>query len=255
MTFFPKRESHPTEGPLFQQADLRNSIYNELNGDLTGRCDNALDLAAFVTLHAVTVLLDRASHPDLEVFQIFEEALGILVGTTSLTAKDYMRVTLTVKTKQTEKMTSALKEFRMQSYYKIHEDSDSEDADNSSEAIKKRHKRELERAERQNRENTSAVLELRDMEDELHSLNNLFTEQQDAIKEMKKSYEGPGLQSFTECGREYLKEALRRLEEYEKQTHDMLGRVDATRKDVRIPFFYPSLPISLLLFLFHRLLW
>lgn len=78
-TFFPKRESRPSEGALFQQADLRNSIYNELNGDLTGRCENALDLAAFVALHAVTVLLDRSSHPDLEIFRIFEEAIGILV--------------------------------------------------------------------------------------------------------------------------------------------------------------------------------
>lgn len=65
---------------MFQQADLRNSIYNELNGDLTGRCENALDLAAFVVLHAVTVLLDRSSHPDLEVFRIFEEAIGMLVN-------------------------------------------------------------------------------------------------------------------------------------------------------------------------------
>ena len=64
---------------MFQQADLRNSIYNELNGDLTGRCENALDLAAFVVLHAVTVLLDRTSHPDLQIFRIFEEAIGILV--------------------------------------------------------------------------------------------------------------------------------------------------------------------------------
>lgn len=64
---------------MFQQADLRNSVYNELNGDLTGRCENALDLAAFITLHAVTVLLDRSSHPDLEVFRIFEEAIGMLV--------------------------------------------------------------------------------------------------------------------------------------------------------------------------------
>lgn len=79
MTFFPKRESHPMEGPLFQQVDLRNSIYNELNGDLSGRCENALDLAAFTVLHAITVMLDRTSHPDLEVFRIFEEALGILV--------------------------------------------------------------------------------------------------------------------------------------------------------------------------------
>lgn len=80
-TFFPKRESDPREGTLFQQADLRNSIYNELNGDLTGRTENALDLAAFVVFHAVTVLLDRSSHPDLEIFRIFEEAIGLLVGT------------------------------------------------------------------------------------------------------------------------------------------------------------------------------
>lgn len=79
-TFFPKRESRPSEGPLFQQADLRNSVYNELNGDLTGRCENALDLAAFVALHAVTVLLDRSSHPDLEIFRIFDEAIGMLVS-------------------------------------------------------------------------------------------------------------------------------------------------------------------------------
>ncbi|KAI1266432.1 hypothetical protein F5Y18DRAFT_358399 [Xylariaceae sp. FL1019] len=210
MTFFPKRESHPTEGPLFQQADLRNSIYNELNGDLTGRCDNALDLAAFVTLHAVTVLMDRTSHPDLEVFRIFEEALGIL----------------------TERMTSSLKRFRMQSYRKIHEDSDSDDPDdNSAKRIKKRHQRELERAERENRENTSAVLELRDLEDELHTLLNLFSEQQEAIGTMKRCYEKSELQGFTERGRAFLVEALKRLDEYSKQAHDMLERVDATRRD------------------------
>lgn len=80
VTFFPKRESSPKEGNLFQQADLRNSVYNELNGDLTGHTENALDLAAFIVLHAVTVLLNRSSHPDLEVFRIFEEAIGMLVS-------------------------------------------------------------------------------------------------------------------------------------------------------------------------------
>ena len=65
---------------MFQQADLRNSVYNELNGDLTGRTENALDLAAFIVLHAVTVLIDRSSHPDLDIFRIFEEAIGILVS-------------------------------------------------------------------------------------------------------------------------------------------------------------------------------
>ncbi|KAI5918852.1 hypothetical protein F4810DRAFT_690263 [Camillea tinctor] len=210
VTFFPKRESHPTEGPLFQQADLRNSVYNELNGDLTGRCDNALDLAAFVTLHAITILLDRTSHPDLEIFRLFEEALGIL----------------------TERMTSSLKRFRMQTYKdKIHDDSSSDSDDNRSESIKKRHRQELEKAEQENRENTSAVLELRDMEDELLTLKNLFSEQEKTVKAMNESYEKPELQASTECGRAFLKEALDRLEDYQKQTQGMLDRVDSTRKD------------------------
>ncbi|KAI0849164.1 hypothetical protein F5Y00DRAFT_236704 [Daldinia vernicosa] len=210
-TFFPKRESYPTEGPLFQQADLRNSVYNELNGDLSGRCENALDLAAFITLHAVTVLLDRTSHPDLEIFRIFEEAIGIL----------------------TEKMTSSLKRFRMQTFRdRILEDSDSDEPeDNRSESIKQRHRRELEQSERENRENTSALLELRDMDDELNTMMNLFSEQEAAIKTMKESYERPELLSFTENGRGFLEEALKRLQEYQKQVHDMIKRVDNTKKD------------------------
>lgn len=81
VTFFPKREGDPIEGPLFQQADLRDSIFNEVNVDLTRQCENALDLAALSVLHAVTVLLDRSSHEDLEVFRIFEEAISVLVRT------------------------------------------------------------------------------------------------------------------------------------------------------------------------------
>ncbi|KAI1391630.1 uncharacterized protein F4822DRAFT_427486 [Hypoxylon trugodes] len=209
-TFFPKRESHPTEGPLFQQADLRNSIYNELNGDLSGRCDNALDLAAFVTLHAVTVLLDRTSHPDLDIFRIFEEALGIL----------------------TERMTSSLKRFRMQTFVDKMDDSDSEDFEASrTETIKQRHKRELERAEHENRENTSVLLELRDMEDELGTMKNLFSEQESTITLMKENYEKPELQQYTENGRGFLEEALRRLQEYQKQVNEMIDRVDNTKKD------------------------
>lgn len=102
-TFFPKRESRPSEGALFQQADLRNSIYNELNGDLTGRCENALDLAAFVALHAVTVLLDRSSHPDLEVFRIFEEAIGMLVCTQTNPPPPFSREKMKKKTKKKAK--------------------------------------------------------------------------------------------------------------------------------------------------------
>ncbi|KAK9783602.1 putative DUF676 domain-containing protein [Seiridium cardinale] len=211
-TFFPKRESPPTEGPMFQQADLRNSVYNELNGDLTGRCENALDLAAFVALHAVTVLLDRTSHPDLEVFRIFEEAIGIL----------------------TERMTSALKRFRMQTFRDTIHDSDSSDSefdDYRSESIKKRHKRELEQAERENRENTSALLELRDMDDELKTLRNLFSEQTLVIKTMRDLYNKEELREYAQNGRRFLDEALSRLGGYEKQVEDMTTRIAATRTD------------------------
>lgn len=214
-TFFPKRESRPSEGALFQQADLRNSIYNELNGDLTGRCENALDLAAFVALHAVTVLLDRSSHPDLEVFRIFEEAIGML----------------------TERMTWNLKKFRMQTFKGVGADSDGEDPeDNSAKSIKKRHKREIERAERENRENTSALLELRDMEDELKTLYKLFETQTAMLVKMLDIYLSDSLKDVTHNGQGYLQEALGRLDEYKSQTTEMLDRVAATRGDVSVVF-------------------
>ncbi|KAK3316339.1 hypothetical protein B0H66DRAFT_604635 [Apodospora peruviana] len=202
-TFFSKRESNPKEGTLFQQADLRNSVYNELNGDLTGRTENALDLAAFVALHAVTVFLDKASHPDLDIFPIFEEAIGLLA----------------------ERMTSNMKEFRTQSFGSLTDD------EGSITSIKKRHKRQLEAAERENRENTSALLELRDMEDELGTLQKLFKTQKQVIQDMKRIYERDEIRYLTVNGPGYLEEALKALKGYQQQATDMEKRVETTRKD------------------------
>ncbi|KAK5652790.1 hypothetical protein OQA88_9646 [Cercophora sp. LCS_1] len=212
-TFFPKRESDPREGTLFQQADLRNSIYNELNGDLTGRTENALDLAAFVVFHAVTVLLDKSSHPDLEIFRIFEEAIGLLA----------------------ERLTQNMKHFRLQTFKGDNSGDESESDDeldqNNPASIKKRHKRELERAERENRENTSALLELRDMEDEMNTLLKLFDAQEAMIKTMKTIYSGNGLREITSHGQFYLDEALEWLDEYKQSAKEMVKRVDTVRKD------------------------
>ncbi|KAK1759682.1 hypothetical protein QBC47DRAFT_372787 [Echria macrotheca] len=212
-TFFPKRESDPREGTLFQQADLRNSVYNELNGDLTGRTENALELAAFIVFHAVTVFLDRSSHPDLEIFRIFEEAIGLLA----------------------ERMTQNMKHFRLQTFEVMdsEEDGDSEEEpdENSPAAIKRRHKRELERAERENRENTSALLELRDMDDEMAMLLKLFETQESLIKTMKTIYNGKDLNHITSNGQAYLDEALEYLDDYKQQAKEMMKRVDTVRKD------------------------
>ncbi|OAA74223.1 ankyrin repeat protein [Cordyceps fumosorosea ARSEF 2679] len=207
VTCFPKREGDPIEGPLFQQADLRDSIFNEVNVDLTRQCENALDLAALSVLHAVTVLLDRSSHPDLEVFRIFEEAISVL----------------------TEKLTSSLKDFRTEGVRD--KTFDFEPVENRLRSIRARHKEEGRRAERENRDNTSALLELRDIEDELVTLLHLFERQSRVISSMHAIYTRSELRDHTVNGRVFLNEALKKVTEYIQQAEEMIRRVRGTRDD------------------------
>ncbi|KYK60808.1 hypothetical protein DCS_01946 [Drechmeria coniospora] len=207
LSFFPKRESDPIEGPLYQQADLRDSIFNEVNIDLGRQCENALDLAALAALHAVSVLLDRSSHPDLEVFRIFEEAISVL----------------------NEKLTSSLKEFRKVGFRD--KAFDYEPVENKARSIRARHKEEGRRAEKENRDSTSALLELRDIEDELLTLLHLFERQSKVIASMNATYMRPELRELTVNGRAFLGEALKRLREYAHQADEMVQRVRATRDD------------------------
>ncbi|KAK4229468.1 hypothetical protein QBC38DRAFT_453291 [Podospora fimiseda] len=212
-TFFPRRHSTPSEGTLFHQADLRNSVYNELNGDLTGRTENSLDLAALIVWHAVTVLLERSSHPDLEIFRLFDEAIGMLA----------------------ERMTLNMKQFRTQALnLDSGDDEESDDSDYEGESpasIKRRHRRELLRSEMQNRENTSALLELGDLKDELTTLQKLFDLQTSTIQEMKKIYTSRDLKEITKNGQYYLNEALEYLDDFKLEVTEMLKRVDITRND------------------------
>ncbi|PTB69411.1 hypothetical protein BBK36DRAFT_1165681 [Trichoderma citrinoviride] len=207
LSFFPKRESDPLEGPLYQQADLRDSIFNDVNVDLTRICDNALDLAALAAFHAVSVLLDRSSHPDLEVFRIFEEAISVL----------------------TEKLTTSLKEFRSEGFRD--KAFDYEPVENKARSIRQRHQEEGRRAERENRDNTSALLELRDIEDELATLLSLFERQTRVISSMHGIYNRPEMQAHTVHGRKFLHEALKRLAEYSHTTEEMVKRVRNTRDE------------------------
>ncbi|KAL7922542.1 hypothetical protein ACQKWADRAFT_292741 [Trichoderma austrokoningii] len=207
LSFFPKRESDPIEGPLYQQADLRDSIFNDVNVDLTRLCDSSLDLAALAALHAVSVLLDRSSHPDLEVFRIFEEAISVL----------------------TEKLTTSLKEFRSEGFRD--KAFDYEPVENKARSIRERHKQEGRRAELENRDNTSALLELRDIEDELATLLGLFERQTKVISTMHTIYNRPEMRAHTVHGRGFLVEALKRLAEYITVTEEMTRRVKNTRDE------------------------
>ncbi|CAM1507855.1 Fc.00g047030.m01.CDS01 [Cosmosporella sp. VM-42] len=206
LSFFPKREGDAIEGPLYQQADLRDSIFNEVNVDLTHQCENALDLAALAALHAVTVLLDRSSHPDLEVFRIFEEAISVL----------------------TEKLTSSLKTFRAEGF---RDKAFLDPVENKARSIRARHKAEGRRAEEENRDNTSALLELRDIEDELLILLHLFERQSKVISSMHGIYTRPEMRDRTANGRFFLNEALKKLGEYTHQAQEMIQRVRNTRND------------------------
>ncbi|KPM40790.1 hypothetical protein AK830_g5750 [Neonectria ditissima] len=207
LSFFPKREGDAIEGPLYQQADLRDSIFNEVNVDLTRQCENALDLAALAALHAVSVLLDRASHPDLEVFRIFEEAISVL----------------------TEKLTSSLKTFRAEGFRD--KATVFEPVENKARSIRARHKEEGERAEEDHRDNTSALLELRDIEDELLILLHLFERQSKVIGAMHATYSRAEMRERTANGRVFLGEALKKLGEYVHQAQEMMQRVRDTRSD------------------------
>ncbi|KAF4501482.1 hypothetical protein FAGAP_2317 [Fusarium agapanthi] len=207
LSFFPKREGDAIEGPLYQQADLRDSIFNEVNVDLTRQCENALDLAALAVLHAVTVLLDRSSHPDLEVFRIFEEAISVL----------------------TEKLTSSLKIFRAEGFRD--KASAYEPVENKARSIRARHKAEGRRAEEDNRDNTSALLELRDIEDELLILVHLFERQSKVVSSMLSTYTRPELRGRTANGRLFLSEAIKKVSEYTHQAQEMIQRVRSTRND------------------------
>ncbi|KJZ73934.1 hypothetical protein HIM_06602 [Hirsutella minnesotensis 3608] len=206
-TFFPKRESDPVEGPLYQQADLRDSIFSDVNVDLTRQCENALDMAALAALHAVSVLLDRSSHPDLEVFRIFEEAISVL----------------------TEKLTWSFKAFRTEGFRD--KAFDFEPVENKARSIRARHKAEGRRAEQENRDNTSALLELRDIEDELLTLVHLFERQTKVISSMHAIYGRPELREHTVNGRVFLSEALKSLRDYAQQADEMIQRVRNTRED------------------------
>ncbi len=224
-----QKEPLLTDGRLYQQADLRNSIFNELNADLTSKCENAFDLAALAALHAVTVLFERTSHPDLEVFRVFEEAISILVWSLCLAPSfcaDFIQ--------QTEKMTTSFKKFRARGFRDKAIEYSNEVLRTTN--IRAKHKREGEIAEKQNRENTSALLELRDIEDELNTLKELFTIQSKSIQLMKEGYQKDNLNGLTANGLFFLLDAEEHLTEYTKHTIKMIDSVKSTRDDVR-PFF------------------
>lgn len=98
--------------------------------------------------------------------------------------------------------------------------------------IRAKHKLEGELAEKQNRENTSALLELRDIEDELKTMAKLFEIQTKCIQDMTNHYRSADLHHLTHNALPFLEQAAEKLQEYTIQTKKMIKHVQSTREDV-----------------------
>ncbi|KAJ5142587.1 Mitochondrial substrate/solute carrier [Penicillium bovifimosum] len=202
VSFFPEQEATTSEGKLFEQSNLHSSIYNELNGDLARRFETAGDLAALIMLHAVTVLLDKTLHHDLQVLRIFEESISIL----------------------TESVTKSFKRFRNRGFTNRPSDHD-RGPDGKTMTAAQRDYREHQVA-RWNREDLSVLLELRDIEDELGTILKLLEQQDTVIKSMTKYFDDKGY------GKEFLHMAQDRIDEYRSQINEMKENSHVTQKAV-----------------------
>ncbi|KAJ5412605.1 uncharacterized protein N7487_006964 [Penicillium crustosum] len=202
VTFFPNQEATTSEGKLFEQSNLHSSIYNELNGDLSRRFETAGDLAALIMLHAVTVLLEKTLHHDLQVLRIFEESISIL----------------------SESVTKSFKRFRNRGFTNRPADHDRTSDGKIMTAAQQDYK-ELQVA-RRNREDLSILLELRDIEDELSTILKLLEQQDTVINSMVKYFDNLG------DGKSFLDQAHQRIDEYRSQINDMKESSHLTQKAV-----------------------
>lgn len=150
VTFASPKEKDENDGGLWKQADLVGNIYQDINGDFARQCEDPFDFAALAVFHAVKTLLDHTNDLNLQVFRIFEEYISIL----------------------TERQTVSFKEFRNNNRSK----------DPANLAMKRLRYFD-------NSSDLDALLELRDIEDELNTLDKLFKEQQKSVADMIPQYE------------------------------------------------------------------
>lgn len=124
-------------------------------------------------------------------------------------------------------MTTSFKDFRAQGFRAKVDDND----DLKTSSIRAKHVLEGKIAEEQNRENTSALLELRDIEDELNTLKTLFNSQITEIRIMLDVYTK---QKLTTNGLIFLRSAEEYLVEYTQHVEKMTENAKNTRDDVQM---------------------
>jgi hypothetical protein len=126
-------------------------------------------------------------------------------------------------------MTVSFKYFRAKGFRAT---ADEEDTREDASSMKKRHKLEGRQFQEQIRDNVSALLELRDIGDELGTLKKLFEQQQESLEHMLTYYERCGHGKTNGCL--FLHEAQLKLKDYLHQIQQMMDSADRTKNDVSI---------------------
>lgn len=190
ITFFAPKEKEENDGGLWREGDLRSAIYQDINGDYANQCADPFDFAALTVLHAVKALLDRTTDRNLQVIRIFEEYISIL----------------------TEQQTISFKDFR------------------NNHQFKKAKNINAPQQHIDNRKDLDALLELRDIEDELRTIDKLIQEQQKCVSDMLAQYLELNARGKGHNGSSFLHEIQQFLGEQQEQIEGMLKSAIAAQR-------------------------
>ncbi|ORY17310.1 cora-like Mg2+ transporter protein-domain-containing protein [Clohesyomyces aquaticus] len=225
-TFFaPKEEFPPPKGPapessnesehsslltaktFLGQADLRNEIYDDVNGDqrFASQCRDPFDFVALAIWHAVIVFLERSTDPDLKLFTLFQEWICELAEEQGASFKVFQQIQgeTTRIFKESKNRDAADPEFR----------NIVEKLDPSSDL--------------------NALIQLKDVQDELGMITRLFSRQAEVIDNLIHDYkilDGESKAHAKSIG--WLDEAKNRyIHSYQNEINDLMTSAKVTIED------------------------
>ena len=190
ITFFAAKEKEENDNGLSREGDLRSEIYQDINGDFANQCADPLDFAALAVMHAVKAMFGEAVK-DRDL-QVFR------------IFEEYISIL-------TEQQTSSFKHFRNNHRWEKAKDI------NAAQHI-------------DNRKDLDALLELRDIEDELSTIDRLLKEQQGCVTDMEAQYKTLAPQGKGINGLGFLHDAAQLLKDYLDQVDGMLKSARAAQK-------------------------
>ena len=197
VTFFAPKERDEDDNGSHLQADVLTSILKAVNGDFAVHVEDCYDFAALIVTHCVRALLENGD-PSLQVFRVFEEYISEL----------------------TEDQVKAFKQFR--DTHRVEE-------------LSVRKGNPLPQF-LDNSKDLNNLLELRDIEDELRTIEKLLGEQHKIVEKMLEQY-----RTLTETtgkgriGMSFLMNLDQTLETYEDQVDSMLKSSENAQQEVSLP--------------------